>query len=357
MSTPDPAPRSARGSAAPGTSVPGRAHQADDPHDTADRRRHHRATTVWTLVVPLGVLAATLAVVRVWSADLPDPVASHFGPDGADGWTALSTLAWAITGSVLGFSLGMWAVGRFLGRQAVTRRFANALAVWFAVFLCGVLLGTLVGQRGLVDAARAEVSDAVLAIGLLASTLAAVAAAVTTPGDRPMPTSAPVPDGVPRLDLSPGEQATWVRRVAPRRFELVLGALVAFSVAIGAVSGQWVFAAVLGVLLLGVLATALHWTVTVDGTGLTARTLVRVPRFHVPLDEVEAADVVDIDPMGDFGGWGLRTGLDGRTGIVMRRGEAIRVRRTGGREVVVTVDDAGTAAGLLNTLAGRSRST
>ncbi|WP_255219942.1 hypothetical protein [Streptomyces sp. PVA_94-07] len=43
-----------------------------------------------------------------------------------------------------------------------------------------------------------------------------------------------------------------------------------------------------------------------------------------------------------------------RSGLVNRSGEALVVRKTGdGREFAVTVDDAGTAAALLNTLAER----
>jgi hypothetical protein len=40
---------------------------------------------------------------------------------------------------------------------------------------------------------------------------------------------------------------------------------------------------------------------------------------------------------------------------VTRAGEAIRIERTGGRVQVVTVDDAATAAALLNTVAERAR--
>ena len=39
----------------------------------------------------------------------------------------------------------------------------------------------------------------------------------------------------------------------------------------------------------------------------------------------------------------------------MRRGEAVLVERTGGRSVVVAVDDAHSSAGLLNAIADRDR--
>jgi hypothetical protein len=79
------------------------------------------------------------------------------------------------------------------------------------------------------------------------------------------------------------------------------------------------------------------------------------PRIVVPLDEVVRAEVVEVSPVAEFGGWGYRVGRAGRVGIVLRSGQALQVERTGGRSLVVTVDDADTAAALLNTLAARSR--
>ena len=58
---------------------------------------------------------------------------------------------------------------------------------------------------------------------------------------------------------------------------------------------------------------------------------------------------------GRGGGWGWRTGVGGTIGIVMRKGEGIEVVHSGGKRLVVTVDDAETAAALLNTMADRAR--
>ncbi len=58
-----------------------------------------------------------------------------------------------------------------------------------------------------------------------------------------------------------------------------------------------------------------------------------------------------LNPFWEFGGWGLRLDIAGRTGVVTRRGPAIR-GSTGRRErVLVTVDGADLAAATLNTLA------
>lgn len=55
-----------------------------------------------------------------------------------------------------------------------------------------------------------------------------------------------------------------------------------------------------------------------------------------------------VNPMGDFGGWGLRLSVDGRVGVVLRTGEALQITRRKGRPFVVTVDDAETAAAVLS---------
>ena len=70
---------------------------------------------------------------------------------------------------------------------------------------------------------------------------------------------------------------------------------------------------------------------------------------------MERASVIDVSPLRDFGGWGWRVGHGGRTGIVLRSGEALLVEQTGGRSLVITVEDAAQGAALLNTMAVRAR--
>ncbi len=97
-----------------------------------------------------------------------------------------------------------------------------------------------------------------------------------------------------------------------------------------------------------------RYRVVIDEQVLAARALGRSV-LRVPLAEVAEADVVEVDPFWEFGGWGPRVDVAGRVGLVTRKGPSVRIRRADDTEVVVTVDDAATAAGLLNTLADRSR--
>ncbi len=85
------------------------------------------------------------------------------------------------------------------------------------------------------------------------------------------------------------------------------------------------------------------------------RSIAGVPCFTVALSEVAESSVVEVHPMKDFGGWGLRGNFKGQFGVIQRAGEALEVRRGDGSKFVVTVDEADVAAALLNTLADRVR--
>jgi hypothetical protein len=78
-----------------------------------------------------------------------------------------------------------------------------------------------------------------------------------------------------------------------------------------------------------------------------------LPVIRVPLSDIASADVATIDPFGQFGGWGIRYGFGGRVGIILRSGEALEVIRKSGRSIVITVDDAESAAALLGGLIAR----
>lgn len=285
---------------------------------------HRPAATLWTLVVPGAIVALTVGVVLAWSADLPDPVASHWGSDRVDGFASLASVTALSVGVSAAVAVTLWLVATRMGQSAMTRRFAHGFAVGLTTFLCGVLLATLAPQRGLADAAQVGSIDAGLALAFVVA-------------------------------IGAGVLAAWLRTTSQRGAPWFVVGTVVFSALMGLVAGQWVLATVLALALGALLLIMLTWTVRVDREGLTAHAGLRSLRLRVPLDEVESTEVVHVDPLREFGGWGLRTGRDGRTGVVLRAGEALQVRRSGGRVVVVTVDDATTATALLNTLAARTR--
>ena len=66
---------------------------------------------------------------------------------------------------------------------------------------------------------------------------------------------------------------------------------------------------------------------------------------------MDGARALNVKPM-NHGGWGHRGSLLllGKAAVVVRRGDAIEVTLRGGRQFLVTVDDAETGAALLNGL-------
>lgn len=309
---------------------------------------------VLTLFVPLLLTAGGVAIALAIMPELPDPVATHWGPDGVDGtgsaWSMIVVMA-AIT---VVLALMFTFLATFWGKSSSTRRFSAGLSVGLAVFMIGVSVATLWVQRDVVVAADVGDIQLPILVCALVALAAGILAAVAVVGDPPRPTSQPVPADAPHLQLAPGEVVTWTRLMGGDLWRWISLTVAIVGGALGIAIGQWwlILAIVVPVELL---VTMLSWRVIVDARGLTCRAMLGFPRMIIPLNEVERADVVDISPLRDFGGWGYRVGRGGRIGIVLRSGEAVEVERSGGRVVAVTVDDASTGASLLNALAARGR--
>jgi len=316
--------------------------------------RHLTSTLVTTIAVPLAIITAGTALALSWRDALPDPIATHWSADGVDGVGSLGATVGLVVAIVTVFTAAMAALGIWWGRAALTRRLAAGVAVWFSAVQTGVLLGILTGQRGLMDPYQAPGSGGSIAVTFAAATEAAVVVGFLVPGDPARPAAEAIPTDAPRLRVTATERAIWVRRTTQQHVGTTAAVVAAFSLTMGTLTQMWWLSGVLVVGLALILLGALRWTVTVDATGLSVRSVVGL-RVHVPLDEVEGAAVTHVAPIRQFGGWGLRVGVRGATGVITRKGEAIDVTRTGHRRTVVTVDDAATGAALLNTLADRAR--
>jgi hypothetical protein len=321
----------------------------------ADRRarRVGLAVTLFGLVV----LGVTAAVAGSWHGDLPDPVAVHWGVGGTpDSFASLPVALIAMLGLGAVLVIGFGAVTAFLGQTAANRRVGAATTVWIALMLAILQLGTLHAQRGAADPRQAEGIGIVVVAAIVGALIPAVLVGLLLPGDPPQPTSTPVAGDAPRVPLGTAERATWIGHVNGG-FGVPLGVgSIVVTVVLALITGMWpllIVSALLAVLVMAMSA----FVIRVDTDGLTVRSALRWPRTRVPLAEVLRADVVPVDPLREFGGWGWRVGRGGRVGIILRKGEGLLVERTGGRSIVVTVDDAATGAALLNTLADRSRST
>ncbi|WP_116949810.1 DUF1648 domain-containing protein [Jiangella endophytica] len=312
--------------------------------------------------LPIAIGAVGAALVLSWRDQLPARVASHWGVDGAaDGFSSVSTVAWLVGGFAVAFAVIGLALVLTVRADATITRVVAATTAGTTGFVTALVVLLTERQRGLADAAAVELPGATIPLALAAGVAAAVLAALLVPrrtsGARPLGPLPPGASEAPHLDVGAAERVVWTRSAATGGVPaVVLVAGIGVTAIVGVLGRQWW---VLGLGLgLAVLAVAMFSiTVTVDERGLTVRGRFGRPRMHTSLDRIARASTVTVRPARDFGGFGYRVSaigpLKGTRGYVLRGGEALLVERTDGARTLVTVDDAGTAAALLNALLER----
>ncbi len=310
------------------------------------------------LRVGIGLVVVVFASVGgltswAWSVRdrLPEPVARHWGVAGAaDGFSSLGTTLVVNAGLVLALAVPLGLVAVVARQPVALRRVLAGTAAFLSVFVTVLAADALRGQLDLPDAAAAPPPTVGILLATVGGLVTAVAVAALTrsQANAPLATGRPPPDaprlvatvGAPSFDgtLAGLDTAAWVLATVAGTVLLVVSAVVSW----------WLLP--IAVLVAGLLVGMGRISCRIDHGGLSARAL-RIRILHVPIAEVAEADVVDVDPFWEFGGWGLRLDVAGRVGLVTRKGEAVRIRRGDGSQVLVTVGDAATAAATLNTLA------
>lgn len=315
--------------------------------------------TLVAVVAPLLLVVIGVALQLAWLPDVPATIAVHWGADGtADGFAPAWTMPLLL--GITGISVPVL-FGVILAR---TVRSEGPTATQKVLAVAGLFAATLLsaGIAGSVAIQRAGAPEASIApvLGIATATGAALAVAAWFVLPRAVDGRSPAGVRVPAIDVAPGERVVWV---GSARFPA--GILIAIAAAVVLVSGVAAFsvatAGVWPVVLVPVVlavafATTTSWRVRVDAEGFTVRGILGRPAWHVPASDVASATVLDVVPLGEFGGYGIRLGLGRRLGIITRQGDALEVVRRDGRAIVVTVDDAATAAGLLTAYAASSAS-
>jgi hypothetical protein len=307
-------------------------------------------------------LVATLVGILVIVPFVPArDIAVHWGAGGApDGYAPawVTVLVLAIVGVLTPLAFGIPLLAARRDGVSFTQKVLAVVSLWLAVFLA--LLGgwMILGQQDPAAEPPAVGLGLLLAFGvsLPVAALAWVFAPPTVPVE---------PVGVPAepLAIAEGERSVWIGRTrlaTPGLIAVVLAIVLSAAAGVfAAIVTDGAAAAVLGVpvLLLALLLMTSVWTVRADSSGLTVRSATGWPRFRVPADEIAQAGTTRATALGEFGGWGIRFGRGRRLGIIMRSGDALEVQNRDGGALVVTVDDAGTAARLLSAVAQRATAT
>ncbi|WP_053923947.1 hypothetical protein [Streptomyces chattanoogensis] len=308
----------------------------------------------WLAAFPFIAAIATIAGVYAGvSGRLPEPLGTHFNGTGGhiDGYTsAHGFLTWNLVELlVLGIVLGVFV---YLRRTAPGTRWVIALGWGLAAAFGYLSCVTLLINVDVTDAADVRLPLWRVAVGLAGALLCGALGWLLAGPDR-RPSDRRPAGHAERLALGRGETAGWSRSVGSPLVAALAVVTLCAALVIGFLGDRLVAGSLLvAAVVIGAIASV---RVTVDRRGLAlASTLVPYPFRRIPLDRVEEATSRRVDPLTDFGGWGYRT-CPGRSGLVLRSGDGLVLRLTNGREFVVTVDDAATAAALFNTCLDRAR--
>ena len=311
------------------------------------------------VILPLLIAAAAVVAMLLALPALPATVAVHWGPSGLpDRFGSPVGFLLLVPLVVLAYSAFVFFLVK--GQATVNQRIVIAVAPFVATVLGVMGAGALVIQSGLASGQDSPSILPVVAIGFGVGIALAIATWFFLPAPDPIPELDP--STLPTLDLGADERAAWVRRVEPARWLGTLLVVVGALVVVGGGAVVWIAAStpvlVVYLVIMGFIAFAsvssLFWTVRIDSRGLVARSVLGVPRFTVPIGDVEAAASVAVRPTSGFGGWGLRWGGKGRLGIILGSGPALEVRKKSGGALVITTADSERAAALLNSLAVRA---
>ena len=318
------------------------------------------AATV-SLVVGLACPLGGAAVVWSQRHRLPERVVTHWGADGrADGFASVP-MAVGMSTLIVFVLVALLAVTGLVTRQG---RYLGPPAGGLGAFVSILSNGSLLQQVDLdAEAARQVQPGGVLVAGLVAGLLVGGALGFLfrrrSPGVAVEPGIAP---DAPRLLVDDRVTVAWTGRT--RLSPVGLGGFgvgivaTAVPVVLSARAGNWSMAgvALLVTLLMAGLAAAMTAAVTIDERGVRVRALKVIPWLTVDLGWISGAEVIQVDPLRDFGGWGMRVGRSGARGFITSHGPAIRVDCGSEAARVVTIDDAERAVATLNTLVARKAS-
>lgn len=319
--------------------------------DHATARRAALIATIWA---PLSIVVASEAVVIAAGLTGRSQLIVHWGAGGDryGPWWTYAILVAAIGLPVIGL------IGFFIARST---RMAGMNA-WMPAIAMGITVFHTIGMG--VGSVVLNQSPFAPALPLAGGAVLGVAAGLLTwwllPREAPNTSGIEASVGLP---IKPGEVAAWTGRVELATWFLslitgVAAVLIVIGVLLFLTVGRQVWPIFIApALMLTAALTTAQFVVTASGRGLAIRSTLGWPRLSIPIADLATAGVVQVDPLADFGGWGLRWVIGpngkGRWGIITHRGPALEVVRHDGRSIVVTIDDAGTAAAVLETYANK----
>jgi hypothetical protein len=229
----------------------------------------------------------------------------------------------------------------------------------FAAHAAGTSVGLGTGMYTIVLVQTADQTSAP-SVGMMAGVWVGLAAGWTLARwMRPDPSHSPEPDSAPpaTLDVPVDARLAWAGGMKmgwpPRLAGAVLPPVpaVAWLLWVGGANVMVAFF-VLVVVTVRLRTTRQH-ELAVDYSGIGLRGAGSAAPSPIKMAEIRSAGVTTVSALRDFAGWGRQRRADGAEGWITRSGEALVVHRHGKPDFVYTVDRAGEAAAVLNTLVAR----
>lgn len=304
--------------------------------------KRHWSTWWIAFGAPLAIAAAAMTLMATWRDQLPDPVATHWDGSGEpDGFQALDTLIWSFGAVVVGITLFSAII---MAAVKVPARGLTSFSVGLATFMAVLLTGSVHVQRGIDDAGGQELPGVWFAIALATGLVAAgLAALITRPDlhDVEPPAARPIEPTIASGTTPAAHHGTVVSGPLTIVSLVLVGSMLLLSFI------SWEVGVIAALLCVPVVLLN-SWGVTADSGGFTVRTRVPMIRLHADIEAITGVDVVEVNPMADFGGWGIRMGSLASPAVVLRSGSAVRVHRRDKRPLLVVIDDADVFARVLD---------
>jgi hypothetical protein len=303
-----------------------------------------RRITPNLVVVLMAGAGASLLVAMfalAWS-ELPDPMAVHWGLDGApDGSAPRLLAALSLVGLLAAVAIGVFSAVRRSRREA-----PSFTAGLFAAAGLLVTLGwfMIAANRGV------EVWSSASNLGWLQILLPVVVAAglgsvgwFVAGGKTAADPLRAVP--APALNVKDPEHTVWSGRGLGKATTAIGIVMVVVAVVTWGWPSVGLFVIAALLFMFAYVRVTVSWNGVVVSLGWWG-----YPSWRVPIDSIDHAEVEKVNPMA-YGGWGYRL-RPGVRAVVVRAGDAVRLVRNEGYDLVYTVDDAVTGAGLVNSIVG-----
>lgn len=316
--------------------------------------RGHGLRLVAVDLVPWLILALLIGPFLAMWTRLPEPVAVHWGQEGAPDGSMSRFVAlllpvglWAAIGGTAMISVFM-ARARTSNHQTLPPLVVLYLAGAVLVLSSGIIVWANLDNTSWSEAKEVRPGPflmTLIACGLLAIVLGRWAESRLQSPDV-------AEEFKPSVGLENSERAAWFGSAHNYLLLAGLGAVSVFLWRRGT-DGPAGYALVAMPLVLGAWFSWVRMVVSNETVAISLGPW-HWPRKVLRIRDVDSASAEHVQPL-RYGGWGYRLCGSRCRAITVRRGEGIRLSMQDGRTLIVTIDGAGEGAGLINDLVARSR--